>query len=177
MDDFESNQQINVTGIEISDQQLASGGQNSAKHEEENDWGVISVNQAGNVNNDTKMSRIKEEETIDDEDMGSEYKRLLDEIGMPPMSLRRNAPLKNHQEKLPKWFSRDEKYEVKDDQMLVPRVGSRRQQKRNVKSPVRGGIRLCRITQERIYPLQESKNAYSQNNPLGQSCLSNNLQF
>lgn len=102
---------------------MASGGQNSAKYEEENDWGVMSVN---NGQNDMKMSQIKEEETIDDEDMGSEYKRLLDEIGMPPMSLRRNAPLNDHQEKLPKWFSRDEKYEVKDDQMLVPRVGSRR---------------------------------------------------
>lgn len=42
------------------------------------------------------MSKINEEDTFDDEDLGSEYKRLINEIGLPPMSLRRNAPLNNH---------------------------------------------------------------------------------
>lgn len=49
------------------------------------------------------QDKMKEKE----EDLGSEYRRLMNEIGQPPKSLRRNAPLNNHQEKLPKWFDRD----------------------------------------------------------------------
>ena len=38
----------------------------------------------------------------------------MDEMGLPPKSLRKNAPLKNNQAKMPKWFPNDCKYIVKD---------------------------------------------------------------
>jgi len=68
----------------------------------------------------------------------------MDEIGLPPKSLRRNAPLKHRQAEMPKWFPNDDKYVVKDfdeeqipanrnqhiiierqHQKLIPLVGSR----------------------------------------------------
>lgn len=75
----------------------------------------------------------------------SEFERLMLEIEQYPRSLRKNAPLNNHTEKQPKWFKEDTTYVVQNDIKLVPLDGTKSFERKKLKSPTRGGIRLCRI--------------------------------
>jgi len=63
---------------------------------------------------DESASESWQEQEEAKEELGSEYERLMNEIAMPPRSLRQNAALRHRQAEMPKWFPNDDKFEVKD---------------------------------------------------------------
>ena len=67
-----------------------------------------------NYIDDESESENWEQQEEAKEELGSEYERLMNEISMPPRSLRQNAALKHRQSEMPKWFPNDDKFEVKD---------------------------------------------------------------
>ena len=107
----------------------------------------------------------------DDQSTDSEYERLMRDIGQPPASLRKNVPLNNYQAKMPKVFKQDELYDIKNLDVaeekqhltllevspdiaqniyvFVPKpMTPKDAQRQRVKSPDRGGIRLCRVIED-----------------------------
>jgi hypothetical protein len=50
---------------------------------------------------------------------------------------------------MPKYIANENQYEVQDNLKLMPTKRSRGLKKRIVKSPLRGGIRLCRVVEEK----------------------------
>ena len=49
---------------------------------------------------------------------------------------------------MPKCFKHEAQYEVEANEKLVPMRRSRALKKRSIKSPLRGGIRMCRVIEE-----------------------------
>lgn len=99
------------------------------------------------------MGESLTENSLDD----SEYHTILQHLKQPPHSLRKNAPLNMLSSRMPQWFKKDSKYEIKKDVILVPskllteeqELAKAKGLKRDLKSPPRGYLRLCRIIRRR----------------------------
>ena len=107
----------------------------------------------------SRHDEAEAKDDIDDEDLGSEYSKLMRELAQPPKSLRKNAPLNKQHEEYPKNFQKDTQFEIitldlalkatknqGTNDMLVPTVVPlSAKQERTLRSPKRGKIRLCHI--------------------------------
>lgn len=92
------------------------------------------------------------------------------EIQQPPVSLRKNVPLNNYQAKMPKVFKQDELYDIRQLEQpeakatatlleVSPDVGQsvclsvpkaitpKNMKAERIRSPDKGGIRLCRVVE------------------------------
>ena len=133
--------------------------------------GLLSIPEELGVNfggsrNDLGLSSKSADPSTD-----SEYERLMRDILQPPASLRKNVPLNNFQSKMPKVFKQDELYDIKlldqpeaksvitllevspdVDQNVyvsVPKaVTPKNMKSERIRSPDRGGIRLCRVVED-----------------------------